>query len=107
MNDIKEFTTSASLYEILSHLMDKIIAGDLCTFESLKKYASVLPKGQRTAAILKRAFFLQRRLYWGFFKDVSPESYPQVWSQVSCPTGNFRSPETSSASCPSRTSTCA
>ena len=89
MNDIKEFTTSASLYEILSHLMDKVIAGDLCTFEALKKYAAVLPKGQRTAAMLRRAFFLQRRLYWGFFKDVSPESYPQVWSQVVLPDRDY------------------
>lgn len=89
MNDIKEFASASSLYEILSHLMDKVMSGDLCTFESLKNYASILPKGQRTTAILKRAFFLQRRLYWGFFKDVSPESYPSLWSQVVLPDRDY------------------
>jgi class 3 adenylate cyclase len=89
VNDIKEFGPTSSLYELLSHLMDKIISGELATFESLKRYADVLPKGQRADAIFRRAFFLQRRLYWGFFKDVSPESFPNVWSQVVIPDRDY------------------
>ncbi|GAB1457569.1 hypothetical protein MASR2M48_28770 [Spirochaetota bacterium] len=71
-----------SPYEILVHLNEKILTGDLVTFESLKRYTSLLPDGTKYATILKKAFDLQRRLYWGFFKDVSPETYPKVWSQV-------------------------
>ena len=74
MNDIKEFAPSMSPYEILVHLNEKILTGDLVTFESLKRYTSLLPDGTKYATILKKAFDLQRRLYWGFFKDVSPET---------------------------------
>ena len=89
MNDIKEYGQSSSVYEVLSHLMDKVTSGELATFESLKRYVSVLPTGQRLEAMLRRAFFLQRRLYWGFFKDVSPESYPSVWEQVVVPDRDY------------------
>lgn len=82
MNDIKEFVPSTSPYEILVHLNERIMSGELVTFESLKRYTSLLPEGTKYATILKKAFDLQRRLYWGFFKDVSPDSYPQVWTQV-------------------------
>jgi len=89
MNDIKEYGPSSSVYEVLSHLTDKVTSGELASFESLKRYVSVLPRGQRLEAMLRRAFFLQRRLYWGFFKDVSPESYPSVWEQVVVPDRDY------------------
>jgi class 3 adenylate cyclase len=82
MNDIKELTSATSPYEILAHLTDKIVRGDLVTFKALRDYCAALPDNPRTEAIFKRTFELQKRLYWGFFREISPLSHPKVWSKV-------------------------
>lgn len=89
MKDIKERTADTAPYEILVHLNDKILSGDLGTFEALKTYASVLPEGSRTELILKKAFELQRRLTWGIFRDVRPETFPRVWNAVVLPDDRY------------------
>jgi class 3 adenylate cyclase len=85
MNDIKEYTTASSAYEVFVHLSDRIVKGDFVTFQALHAYCAALPDNPRTEAILKRAFELQRRLYWGFFRDISPVTHPKVWSKVVVP----------------------
>lgn len=82
MKDLKDRTADTSPYEILVHLTERILSGDLATFDALKTYVSVLPEGPRTELILKKAFELQRRLTWGFFRDVTPETFPRVWDVV-------------------------
>lgn len=89
MKDIKEIAPSTSPYEILVHLFEKILSRELLTFEALKSYASVLPDGPRTSLILKKAFELQRQLYWGFFRDVTPDTFPRVWNAVVLPDPRF------------------
>jgi class 3 adenylate cyclase len=85
MNDLKEYTSTSSPYEVIVHLTDKIVRGDLVTFKALRAYCEALPDTPRTEAIFKRAFELQKRLYWGFFREISPISYPKVWSKVVVP----------------------
>jgi class 3 adenylate cyclase len=85
MNDIKEYAASTSPYEVFVLLSDKIVKGELVTFNALRSYCSPLPDSPRTEAILRKAFELQRRLYWGFFRDITPASYPNVWSKVVVP----------------------
>lgn len=85
MNSISEYRETSSPYEVLSHLVDKVVSGELKTFEALKDYASPLPEGQRKEIILRKTFHLQRQLYWGFFKSIGPASFPKVWSQVVIP----------------------
>jgi class 3 adenylate cyclase len=82
MNDIKEYAANSSPYEVFTHLADKIVRGDLATFQALRAYCAPLPDNQRTETILKKAFELQKRLYWGFFREISPVSHPKVWSKV-------------------------
>lgn len=82
MKDISEYGPGSSPYEVLVHLEDKILSGELRTFQTLKAYAAVLIGSQRGKAILKRAFELQRRLHWGFFRELQPESFPSLWNQV-------------------------
>jgi class 3 adenylate cyclase len=90
MNDIKEYTTASSAYEVFVHLSDRIVRGDFITFNALRAYCAALPDSPRTEAILKKAFELQRRLYWGFFRDISPLSHPKVWSKVVVPDRKYR-----------------
>jgi class 3 adenylate cyclase len=85
MNNIKEYSPTVTAYEVFVHLSDKIVKGELVTFNALREYCSGLPDNPRTEAILKKAFELQRRLYWGFFRDISPAAYPKVWSKVVVP----------------------
>ncbi|MDA8426093.1 MAG: hypothetical protein M0Z80_08130 [Treponema sp.] len=90
MNDIKELSPGTSPYEVVVHLSDKIIRGELMTFKALREYCAALPDSPRTEAIFKRAFELQKRLYWGFFRETSPLSHPKVWSKVVVPDRKYR-----------------
>jgi class 3 adenylate cyclase len=85
MNDIKEYSSSVSLSEVFVLLSDKIVKGELVTFNALRAYCAPLPDTPRTEAILRKAFELQRRLYWGFFRDISPASHSKVWGKVVVP----------------------
>ena len=89
MKDIKEYVSTTSPYEILVHLYEKVLDREFTTFEALRTYASVLPNGPRTNLILKKTFDLQRKLYWGFFRDVTPDSHPKVWNAVVLPDSQF------------------
>lgn len=90
MNDIKEYSASTSPYEVLSLLSDKIVKGEFVTFNALRTYCAPLPDTPRTEAILKKAFELQRRLYWGFFRDISPSTHAKVWNKVVVPDRKYR-----------------
>jgi class 3 adenylate cyclase len=90
MKDIKDYSAATSPYELLVHLSDKIVKGELVSFNSLRTYCASLPDGPKTEAVLKKAFELQRRLYWGFFRDISPADYPKVWNKVVVPDRKYR-----------------
>jgi class 3 adenylate cyclase len=90
MKDIAEYTSTTSPYELLSLLTDKIVKGELTTFQGLHEYCAALPDSPKTEAILRRAFDLQKKLYWGYFKDISPSTHPKVWSKVVVPDRKYR-----------------
>jgi class 3 adenylate cyclase len=90
MNDIKEYSASTTASEVFVLLSDKIVKGELVTFNTLRAYCAPLPDTPRTEAILRKAFELQRRLYWGFFRDISPVTHPKVWSKVVVPDRKYR-----------------
>jgi class 3 adenylate cyclase len=82
MNDIKEYNSGCSAYEVLMLLFDKVVKGELETFHALRAYCAPLPDTPRTEAMLRKAFELQKRLYWGFFRDISPTTHPNIWDKV-------------------------
>jgi class 3 adenylate cyclase len=85
MKNIGEYGPQTSPYELLVHLYDKIQSGELTTFQSILDYTEGLPKNANTAVIYRKVFEFQRRLYWGFFKDLNPETFPDVWKEVVVP----------------------
>ncbi len=87
MNDIKEYAATSSAYEILALLSERIIRGELENFNALRAYCAALPESPRTEAILRKAFELQKRLNWGYFRDISPKTHPKVWDKVVVPDG--------------------
>jgi class 3 adenylate cyclase len=82
MDDIREYGAGTTSYEVLSHLGEKIARDGLSTFNELKSYTSPLPESLKTSGLLRKAFELQKMLYWGFFKDISRETHPRIWDEI-------------------------
>ncbi|MEI6873797.1 MAG: hypothetical protein WCL50_01570 [Spirochaetota bacterium] len=82
MKEMAEYGPGTSAYELLVHLQDRILSGELRTFQALKAYASAIVEGPRGKPVLKKAFDLQRQLHWGFFRDLDRETFPELWNQV-------------------------
>ena len=85
MNSMAELKPGTSPYEVLALLTDKVLSGELASFEALKECCSPLPESAVKNRLLKQTFRLQRELYWGFFKGIGPDTFPKVWSQVVLP----------------------
>ena len=90
MAQIGDYDINTSEHKLLLHLYEEIISGELITFESLKKYVSKLPVTTQLRKCLFRSFELQRKLYWGFFKDLSPKTHPKLWREIVLPDKKFR-----------------
>ncbi len=82
MKEIRELTAATNPNELLVHLNDRILSGELRTFEALCAYLAPAPEHPQIKGVLKRAFELQRRLYWGFFRQLSPQSFPGIWGKT-------------------------
>lgn len=76
------FDDNSSQKQLLLDLYEKIISGELTTFEALKKSVSKMRVTNGLRRCLFRAFALQRKLYWGFFRDLTPKSYPGLWKEI-------------------------
>ncbi len=81
MQKIEEYTSSTSKYELYSHLIDKIVFGDIRTFSGILEYAKNINFDSISDGreILKKLFFLIRKTYWGFFNSLDKESYSKLW----------------------------
>jgi hypothetical protein len=82
VKDITEFTDATSEYELFSFLHDKIISEEITVFSKLKEYAAPVLKNPRTHPVMMRLFRLIRRLNWGFFADMTPETHKQLWKEM-------------------------
>jgi class 3 adenylate cyclase len=85
MGNITGYNPELSPCELLGHLCDKVLSGELATFEELRSHTAELPDSPQLRSVLKRVFELQRRLDWGFFKSLSPEAYPRLWAELVVP----------------------
>jgi len=85
MKKLSDFSEKTSVYELLSHVSDLILSGTLMYFSQLRAYVEKLPAFDWRTSVLRRAFLLQKRLYWGFFKDLDPIAFPKVWETVVVP----------------------
>lgn len=89
MKSIKEYGPATSPYELLVHVYDRIQSGELATFQALVDYTSGIPQSDNLVTLYRKAFLLQKRLYWGFFKDVDLECFPEVWKRVVVPSRQY------------------
>jgi hypothetical protein len=82
MQDISEYSGSTSDYELFSYFYNRIISGEIKTFSELVKSASAITGNKRCYPVIMRAFELIKRLYWGFFAEISPQTHQKLWNEI-------------------------
>ncbi|MDR2094785.1 MAG: hypothetical protein LBP76_04620 [Treponema sp.] len=89
MKDISEFSVTTTEFELFSFLYDKIVNREIITFSTLKQQVIPIIKEKRIYPVLMRLFELIKRLYWGFFSDISPTAYRKLWEEMVIPDRHF------------------
>ncbi|MCL2473146.1 MAG: hypothetical protein FWF26_05655, partial [Treponema sp.] len=89
MKDISEYTESTSEYELFSFLGEKVISRQIEKFSQLKELAGPILKSQRIHPVIMRVFELIRKLYWGFFSDMTKETHLRLWKELVIPDKQF------------------
>jgi hypothetical protein len=89
MQDLSEYSSGTSDYELFSCFYERIISGEITTFSELVKFASSITANKRSHPVIMRAFELIKRMYWGFFAAISPQTHPKLWNEVAISDKNF------------------
>jgi len=82
MTGIEEYNENTSPYELFFFLYNRIIKREITSFENLAKIVESVPDGVVKERVLKSAFSLLIKLNWGFFNQLTPESYPKLWEKL-------------------------
>jgi class 3 adenylate cyclase len=90
MEQIDNFDINTPESKLLLHFYEKIISGELKTFDSLTQYSSKLPVSTKLRKCLFKSFELQRKLYWGFFIELTPKTHPRLWREIVIPDRKFK-----------------
>ncbi|MCL2066755.1 MAG: hypothetical protein FWG99_04755 [Treponema sp.] len=82
MKDITEYNNGTSEFELFSLLYDKIISKEIVTFSKLKEYVAPVVKDKAAHPAIIRAFELIKRLNWGFFRLLGPQTHKKLWREM-------------------------
>jgi len=82
VKNISEYSSGMSEYEFFSFLYDKIITKQVTAFSKLKELIQPVIKDKWTYPVIMRAFMLLKRLNWGFFASISPDSHKKLWKEL-------------------------
>ena len=81
MKDITEYNNGTSEFELFNFLYDKIISKEIDTFSKLKEFLGPILKDKSHPAVM-RAFELLKRLNWGFFATITPNTHKKLWKEL-------------------------
>jgi hypothetical protein len=82
VKDITEYQKGTSEFELFSFLYTRIIDREITAFSKLKELCAPFVGDTRIHPIIMRAFELIKRLYWGFFAAISPETHKKLWDEL-------------------------
>jgi hypothetical protein len=82
VKDLTEYADSVPDYELFSFLYDRIISREITTFSGLKEFAAPVIRDKKSHPVIMRAFELIKRLNWGFFSAISPETHRKLWREL-------------------------
>ena len=85
MNNITEFTDVTSEYELFSFLYEMVISREISSFSKLKEIAAPVLRHPRAHPVLMKLFNLIRKLNWGFFADMTPQTHKRLWRELVIP----------------------
>jgi class 3 adenylate cyclase len=85
MKSISDYTSTTSAVELYTFLAEAVVEERIQTFSELMEWVAPLPRDARFHAVIPRIFKLLRKLNWGFFRDIDPETYPKIWKEVVIP----------------------
>ena len=82
MKDIDEYHSGMTEHEFFSFLYDKVISGDIASFSKLKELITPVIRDKWTHPVIMKAFQLLKRLNWGFFSDICPNTHKKLWKET-------------------------
>jgi len=89
VKDINEYHNGMSEYEFFSFFYEKIVAKEITTFSKLKELVNPIVKDKWTHPVIMRAFQLLKRLNWGFFSAICPNTHKKLWKELVIPDRDF------------------
>jgi len=82
VKNIAEYNSGMTEYEFFSFLYDRIIAKEFTTFAKLKEFVAPVMKDKWTHPVIMKAFMLMKRLNWGFFASICPNTHKKLWKEL-------------------------
>ena len=89
VKDIIEYDSGVSEFELFSYLYEKIISKEFDTFSKLKAHVAPIIRDKYTHTVIMRAFEMIKRLYWGFFNKMCPNTHRKLWREMVIPDKDF------------------
>ena len=86
---IDEYNEKTSFYELFFFLYVRIIKKEILTFDQLVLFTERIPPSANKQHALKNAFYLIRKLNWGFFSQLTPDEYPKLWENLTIRNRDF------------------
>jgi len=89
VKNIGEYNSGMSEYEFFSFLYDRIISKEIITFSKLRELVQPVLKDKWTHAVIMKAFLLLKRMNWGFFSAICPNTHKKLWKEMVIPDKDF------------------
>jgi hypothetical protein len=89
VKSINEYNSGMTEYEFFCFLHEKIIAKEIITFSKLRELVAPVLKDKWTHPVIMRAFQLLKRLNWGFFSAICPNTHKKLWKELIIPDKDF------------------
>ena len=89
MKDISEFNSGMTEYEFFSFLYEKILVKEITTFSKLRELVAPVLREKWTHPVIMRAFQLLKRMNWGFFSAICPNTHKKLWKEMVIPDRDF------------------
>ncbi|MCL2441232.1 MAG: hypothetical protein FWD14_05790 [Treponema sp.] len=89
MKDISEFNSGMTEYEFFSFLYEKILSKEITTFSKLRELVQPVMRDKWTHSVIMRAFQLLKRMNWGFFAAICPNTHKKLWKEMVIPDRDF------------------
>jgi hypothetical protein len=82
VKDISEYNSGMTEHEFFSFLYDKVIAKEIIAFSKLKELIAPVLKDKWTHPVIMKIFMLLKRLNWGFFSNICPNTHRKLWKEL-------------------------